>query len=110
MSTVRVSRWTVRGSYRVNQDVQPYALFTYIVNNQTGVRTFFTRREHTTMIPQNVFSQTPDDIDTGLGLTRLDAGVSAVSKAVIVGSGGSASGMALHHSQRAWACTQSWSN
>ena len=84
---------TVRGSYRVNQDVQPYALFTYIINNQTGVRTFFTKREHTTMVPQNIFSQTPDDIDRGLGLTRLDAGVSAVNKAVIVGPGGSASGM-----------------
>ena len=85
---------TVRGSYRVNQDIQPYALFTYIVNNQTGVRTFFTKREHTTMVPQNIFSQTPDDIDRGLGLTRLDAGVSEVNKAVIVGSGGSASSRA----------------
>ncbi len=82
---------TVRGSYHINNDIQPYALFAYIQNNQTGERTYFTQSEQTTKIPKNIFGQTPDDIDTGLGLTRLDAGVAAVEKAVIVGSGGSAS-------------------
>lgn len=84
---------TVRGSYRVNQDDQGYTLFAYIINNQTGVRTYFTT-SGTSTGAQTIFGGTPDQLDAGGSITRLDAGVSEVNQAMIIGPGGSASPMA----------------
>ena len=80
---------TVRGSYRVNQDAQIYTVFAYIINNQTGVRTYFAG-SRTSETASTVFGSSPDRIERGAGLTRLDAGVTEVTKGMIVGPGGSA--------------------